>query len=126
MEVGVKKLNSNVEKALIRKFYVSPPSGLMDIYYPNTPGCTRGHHCIASSRPLVTLLNLNLNTKKHHPHENCRKFGLSPDPKDLNYYDPRWNRGHGNRNQLKPRRCATKIYNNNNKKTAPFRAVFPL
>jgi len=30
------------------------------------------------------------------------------DPKDHNNYDPRWNRGQGNRNQLKPRRGATK------------------
>ena len=88
-------------------FLVSPPSGLRDISHPITPGFTRGHPSIASSRPLVTLLNLNLNTKKHHPQGNCKKFGLSPDPKDLNYYDPRWNRGYGNRNQLKPRRGAT-------------------
>ena len=70
-------------------FLVSPPSGLRDISHPITPGFTRGHPSIASSRPLVTLLNLNLNTKKHHPQGNCKKFGLSPDPKDLNYYDPR-------------------------------------
>jgi hypothetical protein len=83
------EINLSPEGALLHKFLVSPPSGLKEIFITLTPGFTRGQPSIASSRPLVTLLDLNLNTKNHHPHGNCRKFGLSPDPKDLNYYDPR-------------------------------------
>jgi hypothetical protein len=61
---GTMNFGSPPRRALLIMFLVSPPSGLRNIYYPNTPGFTRGHHGKASSRPLVTLLNLNLITQK--------------------------------------------------------------
>ena len=61
---GTMNFGSPPRRTLLIMFLVSPPSWLRNIYYPNTPGFTRGHQGVASSRPIVTLLNLNQVTQK--------------------------------------------------------------
>ena len=69
---------------------VSPPSGLRNIFYSNTPGFTQGHQGVASSRPIVTLLNFNQITQKATiPINHVESWFSLPDPKDRNVYDPR-------------------------------------
>jgi hypothetical protein len=51
-------------RTLLIIFFVSPPSGLKEIFITPTPGFTRGHPSVASSRPLVTFINFNLKTQK--------------------------------------------------------------
>ena len=58
------KLNSVFRRGGRYYYLVSPPSGLRDKSYQTTPGFTRGHHGVASSRHLVPLLNFNLKKTK--------------------------------------------------------------
>ena len=66
------------------------PSGLQTNFFLRTPGFTRGHQGVASSRPIVTLLNLNQMTQKATiPINQIESWFSLPDPKDRNVYDPR-------------------------------------
>ena len=51
-EAGGKEIEINLspEGVLPIMFFVSPPSGLKEIFITPTPGFTRGHHGVASSR----------------------------------------------------------------------------
>jgi hypothetical protein len=71
-EAGGKGSTMNFKplRSATNDFFVSPPSGLKEIFITPTPGFTRGHHSVASSRHVG-------NTDKFNPKNISRLNGVT-------------------------------------------------